>query len=232
MAWERRILCAMTIEHRIISLGALAAHPLWNETSPVRTPHATTTLITGQDGSVLVNPSLPGTILTARLGERSAVEASGITQLFLTSLAYDHCRGLDAFPSVPWYAFEPEIDFQHRQVREDLQQAEDYGDTEAVAMLERHALLLDQVRPAADQLMPGVDLFPLPGLTPGTCGLLLPLPRQTVLISGDAVATREHLDRGQVLPSCVDLEQAQESFREAIQIADLIIPGRDNLLVR
>ena len=222
----------MSNDFRIVSLGALAAHPLWNETSPVRTPHATTSIVTVPDGAVLVNPALPAAILLARLGERSSVQPDEITHVFLTSLAYDHCRGLDAFTGVPWLAFDPEIDYQRAQVREALQQADAYGDTDAVSVLERHATLLDQVRPAPDQVAPGVDLFPLPGLTPGTCGLLLPQARSTVLISGDAVATREHFERGQVLPACGDLEQAQESFRESIQIADLIIPGRDNLIVR
>ena len=34
-----------------------------------------------------------------------------------------------------------------------------------------------------------------------------------------------------MLPSCIDVEQAGESFREAIEIADVIIPGRDNVLL-
>ena len=74
-----------------------------------------------------------------------------------------------------------------------------------------------------------MDLFPLPGVTPGTCGLLLTLPRQTLLIAGDAVATVEHLEQGKVLDRCHDVEQAKESFAEAIEIADVIVPGRDNL---
>ena len=77
-----------------------------------------------------------------------------------------------------------------------------------------------------------MDLFPLPGVTPGTCGLLIAQPRATVLITGDAVATAEHLELGRVLQQSEDLERARESFREAIEIADIIIPGRDNLLVR
>ena len=51
------------------------------------------------------------------------------------------------------------------------------------------------------------------------------------MICGDAVATVEHLRQGKVLPNCYDVEQAQESFAEAIQIADILIPGRDNVTV-
>ena len=53
----------------------------------------------------------------------------------------------------------------------------------------------------------------------------------TICVAGDGVATRQHADQGKVLPSCVDFESAQASFSEAIEIADQIIPGRDNLFV-
>jgi hypothetical protein len=34
-----------------------------------------------------------------------------------------------------------------------------------------------------------------------------------------------------VLPECWNREQAIESFKEAIEIADVLIPGRDNVIV-
>ena len=73
-------------------------------------------------------------------------------------------------------------------------------------------------------------VFPLYGVTPGLCGLLLPTPRATVLVCGDSVATLEHLQEGKVLPHLHDLEAAHESFKEAIEIADVLIPGRDNIV--
>jgi glyoxylase-like metal-dependent hydrolase (beta-lactamase superfamily II) len=77
----------------------------------------------------------------------------------------------------------------------------------------------------------GVDLFPLAGVTPGSCGILVSQPTRTILIAGDAVATREHLEDAQVLPYCWDRKSAQDSFAEAIEIADIIVPGRDNILL-
>ena len=41
----------------------------------------------------------------------------------------------------------------------------------------------------------------------------------------------EHLTQGKVLPWAPDVTQARESFAEVIEIADLIILGRDNLVV-
>ena len=82
---------------------------------------------------------------------------------------------------------------------------------------------------SADSIAPRVDLFPLPGVTAGTCGLLLAFPGSTVLICGDAIPTIEHLTQGKVLPTAASIAQAQESFKEAVEIADVLILGRDNL---
>ena len=41
--------------------------------------------------------------------------------------------------------------------------------------------------------------------------------------------TLDHFLAGQVLPGSFDLRQAQESLREVYEIADLIVPGHDNL---
>ena len=48
---------------RIVSLGALAAHPLRDEKTPVRLGHGTTTLveIPHEGKRILVDPALPGT---------------------------------------------------------------------------------------------------------------------------------------------------------------------------
>ena len=113
---------------------------------------------------------------------------------------------------------------------EQLAVASQHPEDGGVEPLEIRLQILDRLRPAEDSIAPGIDIFPVAGVTPGTCGLLLAQPRKTILITGDAVATREHLANAQVLPTCWNREIAQDSFAEAIQIADIIIPGRDNLL--
>lgn len=217
------------ISYRVISIGTLAAHPLWNERNPVRTGHATTTLITAGESRILVDPSLPATALAARLHERSALRPNQITHVFLTSLDGDRRRCLDAFPAAALLAHEAELQFAHQAVHAQISKAEELNDRALLQQLQQLHHRLEQVQPAPDSIVSGIDLFPLPGVTPGTCGLLLPLPRSTVLICGDAVATVEHLEQGKILPGCFDVEQAQESFREAIEIADMLVPGRDNL---
>ncbi|MHC4803445.1 MAG: MBL fold metallo-hydrolase, partial [Planctomycetota bacterium] len=219
-------------EYRVISIGTLAAHPLWNEGAEARTGHATTTLLSVDSGiHILVDPSLPPTALLARLGERAAVRANEITHVFLTSADQLHHRAISVFETAQWLAHETELSAAKAAIAARLEEARGDGDEELAAMFQGELDVLDRCGPAPDKLAAGVDLFPLPGVTPGTCGLLLPLPAATLMICGDAVPTVEHLHQGKVLPNCYDVEQAQESFAEAIQIADILIPGRDNVTV-
>ncbi len=221
----------MSINYRIISLGTLAAHPLWEERMPVRGGHATTTLITTENANILVDPSLPPKVLVARLDERSNVKPDEITHVFLTSVDQLHIRGLPAFENAKWLANEPDLEAALTQLDEQIEQTEKGDDRELLAVLESQRKIIANCEPAADSIVQGVDLFPLPGVTEGTCGLLLPLPGSTVLICGDAIATCEHLEEGKVLPNCNNVEQAQASFTEAIEIADVFILGRDNIIV-
>jgi hypothetical protein len=60
--------------------------------------------------------------------------------------------------------------------------------------------------------------------------VLLLTASKTILICGDTIATQEHLDKGTVLSNCACAEDAMESFKECIEIADIFVPGRDNIL--
>jgi glyoxylase-like metal-dependent hydrolase (beta-lactamase superfamily II) len=222
----------LAVEYRVISIGTLASHPLWIEGADARTGHATTTLLSvGADTHILVDPSLPAAALLARLGERTPVRADQITHVFLTSADPLHHRAIGVFEGARWLAHEAELDAARAAIGARLEKADDEGDDELRAIFQSELDVLDRCRPAPDQLTDGIDLFPVPGVTPGACGLLLPLPGATVVICGDAVPTVEHLHQGKVLPGCADVEQAQESFAEVIQIADILIPGRDNIVV-
>lgn len=219
----------MDPRYKVISIGAFAAHPLWGESQEVRTGHATTTLVEAGDARVLVDPSLPGQILAARLHERANMTPADVTHVFLTSFEPVRRRGLPAFEHAAWLVSERERETIGVQLVNRLREAMEAGDEELVNLLKAEVGVMERCKAAPDSIVEGVDLFPLYGVTPGTCGLLLPTTRATVLVCGDAVASQEHLDQGKVLPRCADTEQAQESFREALEIADLLILGRGNI---
>lgn len=216
---------------RVISIGALAHHDAWGEKSDVRSAHATTTLITAGTARILVDPSLPPQILVPRLAERAGLKPDQITHVFMTNFHPMRRRGLAAFDEADWLVGELEREAVGAQMVTAYKEGENAGDADLAATLRAEIALLQKCKPAPDALAIGVDLFPLYGVTPGSCGLLLPLPAHTVLVAGDAVATQEHLDDGKVIHPVFNLEQAQESFREAIEIADIIVCGRDNIVV-
>lgn len=213
----------------IISIGTLSRNRLWNETQPVRTPHATTTLIRSGDRTILVDPGLPAMALGARLFERVGLRPEQIDTIFLTNFKPAHRAGLALFERAKVLISEVEQQSVRQQIEQLIAQAppEDLDRQH----LQRDLELLERLVPAEDQLAEHVDLFPLFGYTPGSSGLLISLPATTVLVAGDAIATQDHFLAGQVLPDSYDIKAAQESLQEVYEIADLIVPGHDNLFL-
>lgn len=229
----------MTVDVRVISIGTLAANPLWGEKpgSTVRTGHATTTLIRSGKRTILVDPGLPDAAVAARLGERANVKPSDVTHVFLTSFKPETRRGIMAFQNATWWISEAEREGLGVPLVRRLQEAAQHGDEEMVALLQHDVAVLKKCEAAPDRLAEHVDLFPLPGVTPGMCGVLVGTAAgrggarsggMTTLVCGDAIATTEHLERGMVVHGALNVELAQDSFKEAIEIADILVLGRDN----
>ena len=137
-----------TIEYRIISIGTLAAHPLWDEKGEIRTGHPTTTLISSGETHILVNPGLPATILGARMGERTNIRPDQITDVFLTALGQDHYRAMPAFERAEWYAYETEGIAALAGLRDQLQRAEEGGDQDLVQTVQQHIEIIRRCRAA------------------------------------------------------------------------------------
>ena len=215
---------------RIISIGTLAANTLWNEKGNARTGHATCTLIRAGKRVIVVDPGLPAQMIALRLNERSGLHAKDVTHVFLTTFKPDTMRGIMAFEKAQWWIAHDEREAIGVPLVGSLQKAAVDGEDDLKKMLEQDVAVLRRCEPAPDRLGDGVDLFPLPGVTPGCCGLLCTTPRASTLICGDAIPTVEHLERGQVLQSAADVMRARESFGEAVEIADYLVLGRDNLV--
>ncbi|MDP7008158.1 MAG: MBL fold metallo-hydrolase [Phycisphaerales bacterium] len=216
------------MDWRVVSIGTLPRHPHWNERGDSRVGHATTSVIKTDGATLLVDPSLPPKLLESKLDERWGLTLSDISHVFLTSYDPDRRRTLGGLGHAKWLMHEQEILSASAAIQSEIERSEE--DREVVTILNTHLELLQNFDATPDKPFAGVDLFPVQGFTSGGCGLLLPLPQKTVLITGDAVATREHVERGSVLQNCADIERAKESFLECVEIADVIIPGRDNLV--
>ena len=173
---------------------------MWNERGELRTGHATTTIVKSDNATLLVDPSLPPKMLDARLNERWGLDLSSVTHVFLTSFDPDRRRTLEGLEHASWYMHEPEIQSAKVAIDDELHRADD--DQELCDILGQHLDLLMKFDVPNDHMLPHVDLFPLPGYTPGSCGLLLLSASKTILICGDTIATQEHLDKGVVVSNC------------------------------
>ena len=213
----------------VISIGTLSRNRLWNEGQPVRTPHATTTLIRAGKRTILVDPGLPPPALNARLFERTGLKPDAIDTIFLTNFRPAHRAGLSLFAHARKLIHENEQQATAQQLQQLIDGAPD-ADLDR-KMLREELALLESLQSPDDKIAPGVDLFPLFGYTPGTSGLLVASATYTALIAGDAVPTQDHFLAGQVLPDAQNIQAAQESMQEVYEIADLIVPGHDNLFL-
>src|SRR5688500_13547430 len=155
----------------VISIGTLSRNRLWGETTPVRTAHATTTLIRSGKRTILVDPGLPAQALAARLFERTALRPEQVDTVFLTNFRPAHRAGLGLFEDAKVLMHE----IEQQATRQHLERMMNEAPEEDVdrRYLREELELLEQVKAADDAVAPLVDLFPLPGYTPGTCGLLL-----------------------------------------------------------
>jgi glyoxylase-like metal-dependent hydrolase (beta-lactamase superfamily II) len=221
---------SMSVDFRVISIGALACNRLWGETQPVRTSHATTTLVTDDKKRILVDPSLPAAAISARYQERTGEPISKVTDVFCTTLRPVHRRSIEAFSKARWWACEAEIQTYSTYLDSLLRSAQRLDDTEA-AQLRKDRELLERFQPAPDQFSRQVGLYPAHGASGGSAGLILTPATQTVLIAGDAVLTGEHYHKGQVWQGAQDRQAALASLKDIMEIADVIVPGHDNLLM-
>ena len=220
----------MSLTVDVVSIGTLSRNRFWSETAPVRPTHATTTIIRDGATAILIDPSLPPDLLRHRLDERTGLKPEQIDLVFLTSFRPVHRRGLSLFERADWLISEAERDVMTQSLNEVLRGARPGGEDCSLEELQAELELLGRLRSAPDSITDAVDLFPSYGPSPGHASLVVKA-RKTVVVAGDAVLTREHFDNGRIWDHCSDPEAAKECFLELREIADVIIPGHDNLLV-
>lgn len=224
----------MSLNYTVVSIGALSRNRFWNETESRRLAHSTTTLVRDDKTTILVDPGLPEQFLVQRLDERTGLKPDQIDLVFLTNFRPVHRRSLEAFSRATWVMYEPEI----AAVREHLDQLSASlkdlqrggGDEAEVArLIAQERGLLDRIIKADEKLTRRVHLFPSTGATPGSAGILLTETSRTIAIVGDAVISRDYFEAGRVYEQVYDLQAAQAAFRDTLEIADIVVPGHDNV---
>ncbi len=198
----------------ILAIGTLSKNRFWDEKSPVRQEMATATLVRSEEVVLVVDPGWPPEVLEAVLFYRAGLKASDVTHVFVTHIDPAHIIGIGLFPKAKWMAHSEELVYAKAEMADD----------------DTMASVLRKMRKAPDRIAPGVEIFPTPGHSPGHTSLMVNTPVTTTMLAGDVVLTRDYLEHGDLGPTLYDRDRAEESFREVLEIADLIVPGHDNLL--
>ena len=219
----------MAVEYRVISIGTLSRNRLWSESVPVRTSHATTTLVSDEGRMILVDPSLPPELLAGRFTERTGRDLSEVTDVFCTTLRPVHRRGIEALAHAKLWVSARELD-AYREHLEGLRESAQRVDPQDLAAIEADLRLLERFNPAPEKFTKQVQLYPLYGPSVGSAGLLLTPPTSTIVIAGDAAVTGEHVCTGQVWQGCIDIEAASRSLSDMLELAAVIVPGHDNVM--
>ena len=133
------------------------------------------------------------------------------------------------FDRAAWRMHEAEIAAVGQHLAEMAERTAEDDEADTPRLVEQEQSLLERIEPAEDKLTRQVHLFPSPGVSPGSAGLLLTFPQRTVIVAGDAVVTREYYAAGRVYEQAANVERAAESFAEILEIADEIVPGHDNV---
>lgn len=220
----------MSVDLCVISIGAMSRNRLWGESSAVRSSHATTTAVFDEGRAILVDPSLPAAALGPVFNERTGKALGDVTDVFCTTLRPVHRRSIAAVPNAKWWAHEAELAAYREHLAGLLDSAERL-DGAAVAAVEADLKLLERFQPAPERFSRQVTVYPLAGPSVGSAGLLLTPPTTTILIAGDAAVTAEHVRRGQVWDGCADVEAAMGSMADYLELADVIVPGHDNIML-
>ena len=199
----------------VLAIGTLAKNKYWNEKAPVRQEYSTVTLIRSDDVVLVIDPGWPPAVLKSALFYRSGLEPEAVTHVFLTHFEAAHAAGAVLFDKAKWLVYDEELRYAEAELA-----ANDSG-----------RAILARLQPAPEKFAPGVDIFPTFGHTPGHASVLVYTAMQTTIVAGDAVLTRDHFEHGDLGEKPWDLEKAKASFQDVLEIADIIVPGHDNIFV-
>jgi glyoxylase-like metal-dependent hydrolase (beta-lactamase superfamily II) len=195
----------------VITLGNLSRNRYWSEGDDrgVRAAICTCTVIQGAGFRLLVDPSLAEAgRMTAELDRRTGVKLRDVDAVFVTHEHADHWFGLAHFPEAKWLA-APEV----------------------AAALNETRRFPKQVESATGKLFDAVEVIATPGHTLSHHSLRFDCDGLSVVVAGDAVATRDFWGDRRGYFNCVDFNVSAKSMNMIADLADIVVPGHDNFFL-
>ena len=195
----------------LIAMGNLSRNRYWgeDESTPVRPTLCTTTLIIGDGFRLLADPGYEDAErMAAELSRRSGLKVSDVSGVFVTHDHGDHHHGLKHFAAARWFAAPG--------VAAKINESKQYE---------------KQVEAVPGKLFDEVDVVPTPGHTVEHHSLRFDCDGLSVVVTGDAVMTRDFWRDRRGYFNSVDIELAGRTIEEIAKIADAVVPGHDGWFV-
>ena len=193
----------------ILTLGCFSRNRYWGEedAKSYRRALCTSTLIeTPQGARILVDPAVSGAALAQVLDERCGLRPEAVDYVYVTHRHGDHYVGMADLPRAVWLAAP--------------------GDAgEIRRALPQHA---GRIFDAGAEIVPGVQVLPLPGHTPGLAGLLFASEDGMVAVAGDSVMTRDFFKDRRGYYNSADFAASARSIDLLMEKADIVVPGHGN----
>ena len=192
----------------VITIGNLSRNRYWGESveKALRPVICTTTIITGANFHVIVDPSLADAkAMAEELKRRTGLTPDDIDVAFVTHEHGDHHCGLPAFPKARWLA-----------------------SAQAATAINQAAKYQKNVEVAGTTIFDVIDIVSTPGHTPGTAGLRFDFKGLSIFVAGDAVATKDFWDEGETYYNAIDPQEAKQSMKKIASISNIVVPGHDN----
>lgn len=192
----------------IITIGNLSRNRYWGE-SDEKALHSvicTCSVISGADFHIIVDPSLENAeAMATELKRRTGLTPDDIDVVFITHQHGDHVVGLKHFPKAKWLA-----------------------GSEVASGLNNSGRYPKKIELAGSSLFGAIDVISTPGHTPDHQSLRFDYKDLSIVIAGDAVATRDFWDERRGYYNVLDVEQSKRSMEKIALIADVVVPGHDN----
>ena len=192
----------------VIRIGNLSRNRYWGEADDkgVRSVICTCTLIQGDGFRLLADASLADAAQMAReLDRRTGLRPRDVAAVFVTHEHGDHFAGIANFPDARWLA-SPGV----------------------AEILNRGGKLPKRVEGVTGRLFDAVDVTPTPGHTAGHASLRFDCDGLSVIVAGDAVATRDFFRDRRPFFNAADVEQSKKTMDAMAAAGDVIVPGHDN----
>jgi glyoxylase-like metal-dependent hydrolase (beta-lactamase superfamily II) len=192
----------------VITIGNLSRNRYWGESDekPLRGAICTCTVVSGDNFHLLIDPSIKDAAqMATELDRRTGLSIDEIDTVFITHQHDDHLFGLKHFAKAKWYA-----------------------GAEVAAALNKSGKFEKQIEPAGKTLLGAIDVIPMPGHTPDSVGLRFDYNSYSIVLTGDAVATKDYWDGGQMYYNVMDMEVSKKTLSMIRSLADIIVPGHDN----